>query len=289
MSNSTALPPLPCRGEDAHKGSVGRVLVIAGSLGMTGAGALVSMAALRSGAGLVTWAIAEPLAHIAEITCTEVITWPIPGSEMGHPSIDARELLAEASHEADAVVLGPGLPTAGETGELLRLLIPELHAPLVLDAGGLTAMGTGLKPLQKRRKPTILTPHPGEMSRVTQAQTPEIQADRAKAARELAARSEAVVLLKGAGTVVASGDRLFVNETGNPGMATAGAGDVLSGLIAGLLAQGMDAYGAAALSAHLHGAAGDLAAARKGIHGLIAGDILDALPQAFLSYGANDA
>ncbi|MFW5857398.1 MAG: NAD(P)H-hydrate dehydratase [Planctomycetota bacterium] len=278
----SGLPPLPSRADDAHKGVCGRVLIIAGSQGMTGAGALASEAALRSGAGMVTWAIPESLSVIAEIKCTEVITWPIPGTEMGAPAIEARELLAEASHESDAVVLGPGLSTAGETGELLRLLIPEIHAPLVLDAGGLTAMDTKLKPLAKRRRPTVLTPHPGEMTRLTGQRIDEIQADRETAACKLAKRTETVVLLKGAGTVVTDGETTVVNTTGNAGMATAGSGDVLAGLLAALLAQGLEPFDAARLAAHLHGLAGDVAVRDTGVHGLLAGDILRALPRAFL-------
>jgi NAD(P)H-hydrate epimerase len=278
------LPALPQRAPDAHKGDCGRILVIGGSMGMTGAGAMASMAALRAGAGLVTWALPRSVAQIAEIKCTEVITWPIPGNETGNPTIEARELLAEASHEADAVVLGPGLPAAGETGELLRLLIPEIHAPLILDAGALTAMGANLKPLAKRRQAALLTPHPGEMSRLSGKKIEEIQADRAGVAAELARQAGAIVILKGCGTVVTDGEETYVNETGNAGMATAGSGDVLSGVMAALIGQGMEPYPAATLAVYLHGLAGDIAVEEKGVHGLIAGDILDAVPAAFLRH-----
>lgn len=285
MSN-VALPPLPDRPEDIHKGLCGRVLVIAGSQGMTGAGAMASEAALRSGAGLVTWALPEALNAIAETLCVEVITWPIPGTETGSPAIEARELLSEASHESDAVVLGSGLSTAGETGELLRLLIPEIHAPMVLDAGGLTAMDAKLKPLAKRRRPTVLTPHPGEMSRLVGKKVDEIQADRTGEAKALAERTETVVLLKGAGTVITDGERVHENTTGNPGMATAGSGDVLAGMLAAFLAQGMEPFEATVLAAHLHGMAGDIAAETTGVHGLMARDIVASLPRAFLRYAA---
>lgn len=285
---AVGLPPLPEHAPDTHKGMCGRVLVIAGSTGMTGAGALAAMAALRSGAGLVTWAIPEPLAPIAAIKCTEVITAPLPSTENGNPSIEARDYLSEASHEADAVILGPGLPTAGETGELLRLLIPEIYAPLILDAGGLTAMGTNHKPLAKRRKATVLTPHPGEMSRINGKRVDEILQDRPAAARALAEATEAIVVLKGAGTVVSNGNETWTNETGNPGIATAGSGDVLSGVLAALLAQGLEPYDAARLGAYLHGLAGDLATAALGPHGVIASDIVERLPAAFLRYGGTD-
>ncbi|MFH0911203.1 MAG: NAD(P)H-hydrate dehydratase [Planctomycetota bacterium] len=281
------LPPLPARPPDAHKASVGRVLVIAGSTGMTGAGALASRAALRSGAGLVTWAIPEPLIAVAEILCTEVICHPLPSTKEGAANLRSREFLFEASRRADAALLGPGMPAEGETGELMRRLIPEIPAPLVLDAGALTALGTDLAPVAKRSWPAVLTPHPGEMARLTGRGVEEIRADREAAAQALARACGAVILLKGRRTVVTDGKRTAVNQTGNPGMATAGSGDVLAGLLAALLAQKMPAFDAAVLAAHLHGLAGDIAAQAKGIHGLIAGDIAEALPQAFLRYGSD--
>ncbi|MBN1256826.1 MAG: NAD(P)H-hydrate dehydratase [Planctomycetes bacterium] len=282
------LPPLPERPEDAHKGICGRVLVIAGSLGMTGAGALASEAALRSGAGLVTWAIPECIAQTAEIKCTEVITWPIPCSESGHPSLESRELLDEASMEVDAVILGPGLPAVGETGELMRLLIAEIHAPLVLDAGALSALEGDLGPLMKRRRPTVLTPHPGELARMTGKRIDEIQAARGAIAMEFAKSTGTITLLKGAGTVITDGEQVAINKTGNPGMATAGSGDVLAGVIAAFLGQKVEPFDAAVLAAHLHGLAGDIAVKTTGVHSLIAGDILKAIPAAFLQYQKTD-
>jgi len=282
------LPALPTRSPDAHKGSVGRILVIAGSRGMTGAGALASRGALRSGAGYVTWALPSSLASIAETLCVEAVVLPLPATDVGSVGIEARELLAEASHESDAVVLGPGIAISGETAELIRLLVGELHAPLVLDGGGLTAVGQDSRSLTSRRYATVLTPHPGEMARLSGTRVDAVQADRENMARSMAQRTGSIVLLKGMGTVVTDGERTYVNQTGNPGMATAGAGDVLAGCLAALLGQGMDAFEAAALAAHLHGLAGDQAAEAKGMYGVMAGDILEALPEAFCRYAASD-
>lgn len=278
------LPELPQRPVNAHKGDVGRVLVIAGSMGMTGAGALAAQAALRSGVGLVTWAVPNSLASVAEIKCTEAITWPIPCTESGQAAIAAREHLSEASHESDAVVLGPGMGVAGETGELMRLLIPEIHAPLLIDAGGLSALGINHKPLEKRKNPTVLTPHIGEMSRLTGKKTEDIKNNREECALEFSKATGTIVLLKGADTIVTNGEDVYVNKTGNPGMATAGSGDVLSGIIVALIAQGMGTFEATCLGSYLHGLAGDIAKESYGVHGLIASDMINAIPGAFLEY-----
>lgn len=285
----SGLPALPVRQPDTHKGRCGHVLVIAGSTGMTGAGALASMAALRAGAGLVTWAVGQRINNIAELLCLEVMTLPVPDAATGAPGVDAREHLLEASCEASAVLLGPGLPVAGETGELIRLLVPEIHAPLVLDAGALMAVGSDRAILRKRRAATVITPHPGEMARMCGTSNDGIQSDRTRAATEFSNASGVITVLKGHGTVITDGTTTAINQTGNPGMATAGAGDVLAGLIAGLLAQGMSAFDAARLGVHLHGLAGDIAAGETGWHGLIASDILATIPEAFLTHAASTA
>lgn len=281
----STLPPLPDRKPEMHKGDCGRVLVIAGSMGMTGAGAMASLAALRSGAGLVTWAVPQSLHAIAAGWAMELILLPLPDNGYA-PVVDAREHLLEAAHEADAVVLGCGLPVAGETGELIRLLIPEIGAPLLLDAGALRAIGKDMAPLLKRRKPTLLTPHPGEMGGLIGKPTDAVQERRESYARKYAEMTKTLVVLKGAGTLITNGTDIHINTTGNPGLATAGTGDVLAGMIAGLVAQRMDPYEAACLGVHLHGMAGDLAAEAKGWHGMIAGDVLACIPAAFLRYAA---
>lgn len=284
QSSGSPLPALPTRTTDAHKNACGRVLVIAGSPGMTGAGVLASRAALRSGAGLVTWALPQSLSCWADFIAPEFMTLGMPETAQRNIGLAAREHLLEAAREANAVILGPGLSVAGETGELMRLLIPEISQPLLLDAGALRALGEEQRLLTLRRAPTVLTPHPGEMAELCGKTTSEIQQARRDTAREYAAATQTILLLKGAGSVISDGKTEFVNSTGNPGMATAGAGDVLCGVIAALLAQGLSAFDAARLGAYLHGRAGDLACEEKGVHGLLAGDIIEALPAAFLEY-----
>lgn len=276
--------PLPERPRDAHKHNCGSVLVIAGSTGMTGAGALASMAALRSGAGMVTWAIPQSLNIIAETLCVEVLTLPLPETHCHAFSSSARDSLVEAARECDAVVIGPGIVAVGETAELIHMLITEIPVPLIVDAGAIRAIGRDFKLLRRRKPPTIVTPHPGEMSDLCGLMTDKIQKDREKTAADYAQKSGAVVVLKGAGTVVSDDKRTYVNTTGNPGMATAGAGDVLAGVIAALTASKMEPFDAAALGVYLHGLAGDLAAEETGIHGLVAGDILQEIPTAFVTY-----
>lgn len=245
---------------------------------------MASYAALRSGAGVVFWAIPKSLNPIAEALCVEVITLPIPETSGGSPGVDAREHLVEAAREADVVIMGPGLPVAGETGELMRLLVPEIYSPLVLDAGALTAIGNDYGIFNKRKGATIITPHPGEMSSLANLTTEKIMAKRMDIAKQYAKITGTIVLLKGKDTVVTNGVEVHLNKTGNPGMATAGSGDVLSGIIAALVAQNMSPFDAARLGAHLHGLAGDLAAVDKGMHGLTATDIIDYLPAAFRRY-----
>ena len=285
-SSITELSPLPARTPDFHKGKAGRVLVVAGSAGMTGAGGLACRACLRAGAGVVLWAIPKSLNAIGEVISLEVITLPIPDTPSGAPAMDAREILVEAAKETDCVVLGPGLPVAGDTGELMRLLIPEIYPPLVLDGGAFSAIGTDAMIIRKRQAPTIITPHPGEMGRITGKTVPDVQARRREFAVKYAKLSGAVVALKGHATLVTNGADVFVNGTGNPGMATAGAGDVLCGVIAALVGQGLAPFEAAKLGVHLHGLAGDLAAAEKGVYGLVATDIIEKLPAAFMEYAA---
>jgi len=285
----TPLPALPARAATAHKYDAGRVLVVAGSAGMLGAGALASRAALRGGAGLVTWAVPRGLLGAAHALLAEAVILALPedGAGDGTPSAAALEVLAEAAREMDAVALGPGLPASGGTGELLRMLIPEITPPLVLDAGGLDALGRETALLARRRAGTVVTPHEGEMGRLVGQPPQAIRENRVRWATRYAAASRAVTLLKGAGTVVADPDgRHWVCGSGNPGLASAGTGDVLAGLVAALLAQGLGPWEAARLGAHLHGLAGDLAAARLGVHGMLASDVAEALPPAFLRHAA---
>jgi ADP-dependent NAD(P)H-hydrate dehydratase / NAD(P)H-hydrate epimerase len=271
---------LPTRTVEAHKGQCGRVLVIAGSVGMTGAAALSAAAALRSGAGLVTLATARSLNDILETKLTEVMTKPLPETPERTIAPQAIETVLEAASDFDAVLLGPGLSTNRDTAIFIRELVARLSAPLVIDADGLTALAKRTDILLTRQAPTILTPHPGELARLLNATAAEIQKDRLSVAQEAARLCNAAVILKGARTIVAEGDCAYINPTGNPGLATAGTGDVLAGVLAGLIAQGLPLYPAAMLAAYLHGAAGDLAAADKTQLALVAADLLDYLPTA---------
>ncbi|MDR1612134.1 MAG: NAD(P)H-hydrate dehydratase [Planctomycetota bacterium] len=280
------LAPLPQRDAGTHKGQCGRILVIAGSVGMSGAGCMAAKSAMRSGAGVVLWAVPKSLNPVAETMSLEVMTLPIPETQSGAPGMEAREILVEAARETDCVILGPGLPVAGETGELMRLLIPEIFPALILDGGALSAVGDDVMTIRKRQGATIITPHPGEMARLTGKTVRQVQEKRRDFAVKYAKFSGAVVALKGSRTLVADAAGVYENDSGNPGMATAGSGDVLCGVIAALVGQGLKPGAAARLGVHLHGLAGDIALAEKGVHGLIASDMIERLPAAFLRYAS---
>ncbi|MCD7897216.1 MAG: NAD(P)H-hydrate dehydratase [Planctomycetaceae bacterium] len=283
-ANLNELPPLPNRMADSHKGDYGRVLIIAGSAGMTGAGAMASIASLRSGVGVVLWALPKSLNSIAESMFPEIMTLPIPDTPSGAPAMDAREILVEAARETNCVVLGPGLPVAGDTGELMRLLIPEIFPTLIIDGGAFSAIGTEFMIIRKRQGPTILTPHPGEMGRITGKTSAQVQEKRQEFAVKYAKHSGAIVALKGKGTIVTDGNSVYVNQSGNAGMSTAGSGDVLCGVISALVGQGLPPFDATKLGVYLHGLAGDIAAEELGMHGVIASDIAARLPAAFRHY-----
>jgi NAD(P)H-hydrate epimerase len=272
---------LPRRARGAHKGEAGRVLVIAGSPGLTGAAALCAQGALRAGAGLVTLAIPASLNDLMEVKLTEVMTRPLPETAERTLGLAALPALEELAAGSDAIAIGPGLSRSPETQQLVRRLSSRLRRPAVMDADALNALAEDPRPLESEHAPFLLTPHPGELARFFGATPADIQADRIGRAEAAAARFGSVVLLKGACSVIAAvGERVHINPTGNPGMASGGAGDVLTGIAAALLAQGLSAFDAARLGAYLHGLAGDLAAGESGEIGMIAGDLLPALPRA---------
>jgi NAD(P)H-hydrate epimerase len=272
---------LPTRPRDGHKGRFGHVLVVAGSEGKTGAAALTALGAGRGGAGLITLACPRSLNDILEVKCTEAMTVALPETEgRAHTLAGLEEILALAA-ERDVAVIGPGLGQAPETVALVREVVGRIDRPLVLDADALNALANDVSPLRTRRSATILTPHPGEAARLLGRSAAEINRDRVAAARELAERAGAVVLLKGAATVVSDAEgRVYVNPTGGPVLAAGGSGDVLAGLVAALLGQGVAALEAAALSAWLHGAAADRLAARSGPAGMLATELANELPAA---------
>jgi NAD(P)H-hydrate epimerase len=270
------------RAADTHKGTYGHVLTVAGSPGKTGAGALASLAALRTGAGLVSFALPHTLNAAMETKLTEVMTIPLPESEPGILGLEAVKRLADWMEGKSALILGPGLGTHPETVRSVQEVLRHVQIPTVLDADGLNALAIDPDGFGDIRAPLVLTPHPGELARLRHTTTAVIQADRLAAAQETARAYNAVVVLKGAHTVIAEPDgTLYINVTGNPGMATAGSGDVLSGMIGTLLGQGHPPSTAARIAVYTHGLAGDLAAMALGERSLLAGDLVEALPRAF--------
>ncbi|HUT76188.1 MAG TPA: NAD(P)H-hydrate dehydratase, partial [Polyangia bacterium] len=275
-----ALSRFPGRPKAAHKGTFGHLLILAGSLGKTGAAALCGEGALRVGTGLVTIAttgVAQPVLEArcrAELMIEQVI-------ERNDAPLSERALtrLGEVIAGKSAVVIGPGLSTAPGISALVTRLAQIMAVPAVIDADGINVLAADPASLGRVAAPLVLTPHPGEMARLVGKSVPAVQNDRIGTAREAARRLQAVIALKGARTVVAAPDgRIWVNTSGNPGMATGGTGDVLAGVIGGLLAQGMSPLEATLLGVSLHGSAGDLAAERLGEPGLLAGDLLAELP-----------
>jgi hydroxyethylthiazole kinase-like uncharacterized protein yjeF len=279
-----ALPRLPERKPDAHKGDCGRVLVVAGSRGMTGAAALCASAAVRGGAGLVTCATPRECYPIVAAHLMEALFAPMPQTAAGTLAPAAARLLRERAAASDVVALGPGLSTHPGTARCVAALLPRLGKPCVIDADALTLLAMRPHLLCRIGAPAVLTPHPGEMARLAGLTVAQVQADREGVARRFAKDFCVVVVLKGHGTVVTDGARVRVNRTGNPGMATGGSGDVLTGLVAALIGQGLTAFDAAVLGAHAHGLAGDRAAkALGGTAGLAASDLLPYIPAALRS------
>ena len=306
LKRFSVIPRPPARAADAHKGTFGRVLVIGGSVGMAGAPSLVGSAALRSGAGLVTIASPAPIQPTVAGLCPCATTIPLPATRTGQIDPAAsmkvlrdRGLLARESAPS-VLVVGPGIGLGSERfGQELWKIInafrSDARVPAVIDADALNLAIESTRKAPnawKRQLPyrTVITPHPGEMARLHGVTTKKVQADRVgyavRTARMMAGDRfdpdhTPVVVLKGAGTVVTDGRRVYVNRTGNPGMATGGSGDVLSGVLGGLVAQGMDVFDAAVLGVYVHGLAGDRAAEVIGQIPLIATDIINCIPVAF--------
>ncbi|HIE33067.1 MAG TPA: NAD(P)H-hydrate dehydratase [Thermodesulfobacteriaceae bacterium] len=281
LDRSWAASVLKVRSPDTHKGTYGHVLILAGSRGKTGAAVLSALGALCGGAGLVTLASARSLQDLFAGYIPEILTAGLePETQEAELTPEAAESILELASRMKAVVLGPGFGLSEEAKALSRRLAMELPVPTVLDADALTALAGDLELLKKSQGPRIITPHPGEMARLLGKPKEEIQADRLAVARAAAETSGAVVVLKGAATVVASPDgREAVNATGNPGMAQGGMGDVLSGLIGALLAQGYDSFEAACLAVYLHGASGDDLSRRLGPYGFTASEVARNLPR----------
>ncbi len=272
---------LPKRNPDTDKRDYGRVLVVAGAPGYSGAAYFAASAAMRTGSGLVVLAAPETVYPILAVKLNEVIVRSFSAVDGGGFSKRALIGIKEEANQADVLAIGPGLGRHPQTAALVKDLILEVNKPVILDADGLNAFEGREKALRRHRGPLAVTPHIGEFARLTGKSKEEIQSQKTFLVKQFAEEIRGVVLLKGHRTLIASPDGiLYENQSGNPGMATAGAGDVLTGMIASLAGQKIPLYESACLGAYLHGTAGDLAAQEKGEYGLIAGDILDKIPQA---------
>jgi ADP-dependent NAD(P)H-hydrate dehydratase / NAD(P)H-hydrate epimerase len=281
---------VPRRNPDAHKGSKGHLLVVAGSAGKTGAAFLTGMAALRGGAGLVTIASTAAGQAALDAKAIELMTARYTEGEDADPQT-APAALRRLALRAQAVALGPGIPTGEGMRAVVRELAAGLTLPMVIDADGLNALGTEAATIVPSAGiiPRVLTPHPGEMGRLLGITTAQVQSDRIGHARSLAAASGAVVVLKGAHTIVASPrGEVFVNPAATSALATAGSGDVLTGVIGALLARGLDALTAAQIAVYVHGAAGEALAPRLG-DGVVAGDLPLAIAEVFAELMARPA
>ena len=287
LEDSDVAPHFPPRRRDAHKGSYGHLLIVAGSLGKTGAAALAARGALRSGAGLVTVATAASQQPVVAALLLEAMTEALPETPARSLSLEAAGAVAALAATREAVALGPGLGLHEDTQALARRVVRDVERPVVVDADALTALAGDPAVLKQAAGPRCLTPHPGEMARLVGATAADVQRDRVGAARDFARRHAVHVALKGALTVIAAPDgAVYLNPTGNPGMASGGTGDVLTGIVGAFLARGMAPLAALQCAVYLHGRAGDLASARLGEESLVAGDVIEALPQAFLGLAA---
>jgi len=276
-------PILRRRDRQAHKGHFGHCLIIAGSTGKTGAAALSANSAVRAGSGLVTLAVAESLHDILETKTTEVMTVPLPDSNSGHVTSSAFPTIERLLDGKDALALGPGLGRRPGTTALVQTIVESLALPMVIDADGLNALADDISILRRKKSATIiLTPHPGEMARLLGTSIPDVEADRILVAQEFARNFGVYLVLKGSRTVIASPDgTAAVNGSGNPGMASGGMGDVLTGIIVSLLGQRYSGWNACRLGVFIHGFAADLVAEEKGEIGICATDVKEMLPYAY--------
>lgn len=271
---------LPMREKDSHKGTFGRVGIIAGSKGMAGAAYLATMAALRSGSGLVYAIIPNSLNEILSIKLTEAIIKSVEDEDAGHFNLYSFDGLKEIIDDMDVLALGPGIGVDEIRIELVNKILSTYEKPIVLDADGINCISKGNPDILLNRKAeTVITPHPGELSRLLGLDIDTIQKKRFEYSKMISNKYNVITVLKGANTLVTNpkGD-IYINFTGNPGMATAGSGDLLTGIIASFIGQGMTSYEAAVLGVYCHGIAGDLAKMDKGEYGMISRDILDNIP-----------
>jgi len=281
MSTRVTLADLPARvprrDADAHKGSCGRVLVIAGSRGMTGAACLAASGALRAGAGLVRVAVPAELEDIFETKLTAALTIGVRGDGNGAFAEEAADEVIDYASACDAAVFGPGIGQSAGLQRFVKTIVTGLDKPLVIDADALNNLADHPEWLDERPGPTVVTPHPGEMARLLGVTPADVQARRSGIAEKFARDHGVVVALKGHRTVVTDADRTYINLSGNPGLASGGTGDVLCGIMAVLMAQGLDSFDAAALGTFIHGLAGDIAARELTEAALTADDVVGAV------------
>lgn len=269
---------IPKRSRNAHKGSCGDVFIVAGSAGMSGAAILTSLSALRSGSGMVKLALPKSIQLYVDVVLREVITYAVPEDSLIQISKNAGSAILKNAARSDVMVVGPGI----KNSPILKQLI-KWGKPILIDADGLNSIAANPRIIKQFKGPVIITPHPGELARLLNCEIKDIQKNRVQAAQNAAGKWGVICVLKGAGTVVAcSNKKTYVNKTGNPGMATAGSGDVLAGMIAAFISQRVSAFEAAILGVYLHGLAGDIALKSTGIHGLIASDIIEHIPKAII-------
>jgi ADP-dependent NAD(P)H-hydrate dehydratase len=282
METISQIPKLKPRAADAHKGDFGKVCIIAGSIGMSGAAALAGRSALRCGAGLVRVATPKSVLPIVASIEPSFTTIALPEDNIGRISAKAINTILNAVGDNDVLAFGPGVGISGGLQSVLMTLLEQDGLRLIIDADGLNNLARMKDWPAKLKAELVLTPHPGEMKRLWSGLFREkLPGDRQRQAAQLAKQTKAVVVLKGAGTVVTDGEKVYVNTTGNPGMATAGSGDVLTGAITALAGQGLENYDAAVLGVYIHGLAGDIAAEKVGQVSLMTPDIIESLPDAF--------
>lgn len=273
LNHNSVLSALPDRNPTAHKGNFGRTLLLCGSRGFTGAAYLAAMGALRSGGGLVFLGVPESIYAIEAVKLNEAIVFPLP-DEGGMLSADAIPEIRRRLKNMDAVLIGCGLGQSEGTMVVVSMILKEAQCPVVLDADGINLLAMNKNLLRDRLHPTVLTPHDGEFRRLG-----SLTEDRISSAKALAEELGAIVLLKGHQTVITDGGTVYINTTGNPGMAVGGSGDLLAGIIVSLIGQGIAPIKAAAVGAWLHGAAGDRCAEALGQYGMLPTDMLEVLPR----------
>lgn len=274
LDHQSVLSLLPDRPRCSHKGDYGRLLLLCGSRGYTGAAALAAMGALRSGAGLVYLGVPESIYGIEAIKLTEPVVFPLPDKD-GKLAYDALSQISALLPRMDAVLIGPGLGQSEGTDAVLVFVLENAHCPVVVDADGINLLKAHKDIVRGRAYPTVLTPHQGEFERLAGSVSP----DKAIAAKCIADDLKCIMLLKGHETIITDGCLTYINRTGNPGMAVGGSGDVLAGIIVSLIGQGIPPLEAAACGAWLHGAAGDICAKEIGQYGMLPCDMLNILPR----------